>query len=76
MVTINQLVDMVCEIAGKRLNKRHIQGPTGVRGRNSDNRLIHKKLGWLPSKPLRAGLEETYGWIEQQIRRRVDSVAA
>ncbi len=76
MVTINQLVDMVCEIAGKRLNKRHIQGPTGVRGRNSDNRMIHKKLGWLPSKPLRAGLEETYGWIEQQIRRRVDSVAA
>ena len=75
LVTVNQLVDIVSDIAGKRLIKRHVPGPTGVRGRNSDNRLIEEKLGWAPSKPLRAGLEETYVWIEQQTRR-VQDVAA
>jgi GDP-D-mannose 3', 5'-epimerase len=69
MVTINQLVDMVCDIAGKRLTKRHIPGPTGVRGRNSDNDLIKERLGWAPSAKLRAGLEATYAWIERQLRR-------
>ena len=69
MVTINQLVDVVCDIAGKRLRKRHVPGPTGVRGRNSDNTLIGGKLGWKPSQPLRSGLEATYSWIESQIRR-------
>jgi GDP-D-mannose 3', 5'-epimerase len=69
MVTVNQLVDMVADIAGKSLGKRHVPGPTGVRGRNSDNRLIREKLGWKPSHPLRRGLEKTYSWIEQQIRR-------
>ena len=64
MVTINGLVDIVCEIAGKTLEKRHIPGPMGVRGRNSDNRLIAEKLHWRPSHPLRAGLEKTYQWIE------------
>jgi nucleoside-diphosphate-sugar epimerase len=67
-VTINQLVDMVCDIAGKRLHKNHIPGPQGVRGRNSDNRLIAEKIGWAPSQPLIAGLEKTYAWIEQQVR--------
>ena len=66
MVSINQLVDMVAAIAGKRLSKRHISGPTGVRGRSSDNRFIEQSLGWRPSMPLRAGLEKTYGWIESQ----------
>src|SRR3954471_18338673 len=75
LVTVNQLVDIVSDIAGKRLIKRHVLGPTGVRGRNSDNRLIKEKLGWALSKPLRAGLEETYVWIEQQTRR-VQDVAA
>jgi nucleoside-diphosphate-sugar epimerase len=75
MVTINQLVDMVCDIAGKRLHKQHISGPTGVRGRNSDNRLIEAKLGWKPSAPLRAGLEATYAWIEQQVRRNYGRAA-
>ena len=70
MVTINQLTDIVCEIAGKRLEKRHIPGPTGVRGRNSDNRLIEEKLGWSPSQALRVGLEKTYAWIEQQVRAK------
>jgi len=67
MVTINQLVDIVSDIAGKRLNKKHIAGPTGVRGRNSDNRLIEQRLGWKPSATLRAGLEKTYSWIERQV---------
>jgi GDP-D-mannose 3',5'-epimerase len=69
MVSINQLVDLVSEIAGKTIHKHHIDGPLGVRGRNSDNRLIEQKLGWKPSAALRQGLESTYGWIERQIRR-------
>jgi len=67
MVTINQLADMIMAIAGKRLEKRHIKGPLGVRGRNSDNRLIEEKLGWKPSQPLSAGLAVTYEWIERQV---------
>lgn len=67
MVTINGLVDIVCDIAGKKLEKIHIPGPTGVRGRNSDNRLIGQKLGWRPSQPLRRGLELTYSWVETQV---------
>jgi nucleoside-diphosphate-sugar epimerase len=69
MVTINQLVDLVSDIAGKRLIKKHIPGPLGVRGRNSDNRLIGQKLGWKPSATLRSGLEKTYEWIERQVYR-------
>lgn len=67
MVTINQLVDIVADIAGKKLHKRHIPGPLGVRGRNSDNRLIGQKLDWKPSATLRSGLEKTYEWIERQV---------
>jgi nucleoside-diphosphate-sugar epimerase len=66
MVTVNQLADMVADIAGKTLRKNHIPGPLGVRGRNSDNRLIRERLDWAPSLPLRAGLEPTYAWIERQ----------
>jgi nucleoside-diphosphate-sugar epimerase len=66
MVTINQLVDIVSDIAGKSVKKKHIPGPLGVRGRNSDNRLIREKLGWAPSESLRKGLEITYQWIEQR----------
>lgn len=69
MVTINQLVDVVADIAGKSIGKNHIPGPVGVRGRNSDNRLIQEKLGWAPSLTLRAGLETTYSWINQQVLR-------
>lgn len=68
MVTINQLAEMVMDVAGKRLKIKHIPGPLGVRGRNSDNRLIREKLGWAPSKPLRDGLEKTYAWIASQVR--------
>lgn len=66
MVTINQLAEMALEIGGKKLKLRHIPGPLGVRGRNSDNRLIREKLGWSPSQPLRQGLEKTYQWIAVQ----------
>jgi nucleoside-diphosphate-sugar epimerase len=69
MVTINGLVDMVAAIAGKKIHKKHISGPTGVRGRNSDNQLIRKELHWAPSESLKAGLKKTYVWIEQQLRR-------
>jgi nucleoside-diphosphate-sugar epimerase len=67
MVSINQTAHMIMEIAGKRLTIRHIPGPTGVRGRNSDNKLIQERLGWAPSTPLRDGLEKTYRWIAQQV---------
>ena len=68
MVTINQLADLIITISGKKLSKKHIPGPLGVRGRNSDNRLIFEKLGWRPSRPLRDGLEKTYTWIEKQVK--------
>lgn len=70
-VTINQLVDMAEEIAGIKL-KRHydLSAPKGVNGRNSDNTLIQKYLGWEPSTPLRAGLEKTYRWIHDQYLAR------
>ncbi|WP_428485843.1 NAD-dependent epimerase/dehydratase family protein [Rhodopila sp.] len=69
MVTIDGLVDLVADIAGKRISKNHISGPTGVRGRNSDNRVIAAKLNWAPSQSLRLGLEKTYAWIETQVCR-------
>jgi GDP-D-mannose 3',5'-epimerase len=67
MVTINQLAAMAMEIAGKKLSVRHVPGPLGVRGRNSDNRLIAQRLGWKPSRPLREGMERTYAWISAQV---------
>lgn len=67
MVTINQLVALVSDIAGKSIDVNHIDGPTGVRGRNSDNALIEARLGWKPSLSLRSGLEKTYEWIERQV---------
>jgi GDP-D-mannose 3', 5'-epimerase len=75
-VSINQLVDIVADIAGKHIEKNHSPGPTGVRGRNSDNRLIFEKLGWAPSQTLRAGLERTYVWIEMQVRRNTEHGSA
>ncbi len=69
MVTINKLAEMVADIAGKRIRKRHIPGPLGVRGRNSDNRLIRASIGWAPERPLRQGLERTYSWVERQLYR-------
>jgi nucleoside-diphosphate-sugar epimerase len=66
MVTINQLVRYVTDISGKEVYVKHIDGPTGVRGRNSDNKLINEKLGWKPTQPLYDGLIKTYEWINKQ----------
>ena len=66
MVTIDELVDITCAIAGKTLRKKHVPGPTGVRGRNSDNTLIAKRLGWRPSAKLKDGVSKTYAWIAEQ----------
>jgi nucleoside-diphosphate-sugar epimerase len=71
MVTINQLVDIVEEIAGVKLQRNYrLDAPKGVRGRNSDNTLVKAKLGWAPSIPLRTGMEETYRWIYDQAKAR------
>jgi GDP-D-mannose 3', 5'-epimerase len=67
MVSINHLAEMAMDIAGKKQSIKHIPGPLGVRGRNSDNRLIKEKLGWAPNIPLQAGMEITYKWIEEQV---------
>ena len=69
MVSINRLAEMIMGIAGKKLSIKHIQGPLGVRGRNSDNRLLEEKLGWKPSAPLMTGLEKTYRWIETMVTK-------
>jgi nucleoside-diphosphate-sugar epimerase len=69
MVTINRLVDLAVTIKGQPVHKKHIPGPTGVRGRNSDNALIRAKLGWEPKHSLKEGLEKTYRWIEEQIAK-------
>lgn len=69
MVSINELAEMAMGIAGKRLSIRHVEGPLGVRGRNSDNRLLSEKLGWQPTQPLLAGMATTYAWIEEQVAR-------
>jgi GDP-D-mannose 3',5'-epimerase len=63
MATINGLATTLMDIARKKLGLKHIPGPLGVRGRNSDNRLIEKQLGWRPTAPLRRGLEQLYPWI-------------
>lgn len=67
MVTINQMAGMIMKIGGKSLTIRHVPGPTGVRGRNSDNRLLRQELGWAPSARLYDGLASTYAWIARQI---------
>jgi nucleoside-diphosphate-sugar epimerase len=75
MVTIDQLVDLIASVAGKKIVKAYRSGPVGVRGRNSDNRLIRKMLGWSPTVPLRTGLEQTYRFVESEIRKRPGSYA-
>ena len=68
MVTINDLVNYIIDISGKIINIKHVDGPTGVRGRNSDNTLIKEKLKWHPSQPLYNGLIKTYEWINKKIK--------
>jgi GDP-D-mannose 3', 5'-epimerase len=69
LVTVNQLVDLIEDIAGVRLKRRYdLSAPAGVRGRNSDNSLIRSILGWEPSTALRDGLAGTYRWVSEQVR--------
>ena len=73
MVTINDLVDIAAKVAGKKVEKVHIEGPLGVRGRNSDNELIREKLGWDYSITLEEGIRKTYEWIRWQISKKIYS---
>jgi len=76
MVTINQLADMVAEIAGIRIAKKHVAGPMGVRGRNSDNTLLRQVLKWEPEISLEQGLARTYQWIEEQVQAQLHAAPA
>ncbi|MCA9906398.1 MAG: NAD-dependent epimerase/dehydratase family protein [Anaerolineae bacterium] len=71
MVTINELADMVADIAGIEISKRHIPGPQGVRGRNSDNTRLREVLGWEPQVSLEDGMRRTYEWIEDEVRAKM-----
>ena len=70
MVTINQLVDTAAKVSGKNVEKMHVDGPLGVRGRNSNNDLIREKLGWDYSQTLEEGIAKTYQWIQDQITKK------
>ena len=72
LVTINQLADMVAAIAGIRIVKKHVPGPQGVRGRNSDNTRLRQVLGWEPEMTLEEGLTRTYAWIEGQVSTKLE----
>ena len=74
MVTINQLVDIAAKIAGKKITKDHIEGPLGVRGRNSNNDLIREKLGWDYEMTLEEGMKKTYEWVRWQVSKQIYSV--
>ncbi len=75
MISIDGLAHLVMRVAGKRLSLRHVPGPTGVRGRRSDNRLIQARLGWAPSETLEAGIRKTYRWIESQVRKPAPAIS-
>jgi len=70
MISINNLVRMIIGISGKDLKIKNIEGPEGVRGRNSDNKLYKEKIGWEVSQPLKVGIKKTYQWIEEQVKSR------
>jgi GDP-D-mannose 3',5'-epimerase len=73
MVNIDELADMVAQVAGISITKKHVPGPQGVRGRNSDNTRLRAVLKWEPQVSLEEGLSRTYKWVEEQVRRRVTS---
>jgi len=75
LVTINQLADLVADAAGVKIEKRHVPGPQGVRGRNSDNTRLREVLGWEPAISLEDGLARTYAWIEQQVIESAEPAA-
>jgi len=68
MVTINELVETAARVAGKEVQKIHIDGPLGVRGRNSNNDVVRRELGWDYSQTLEEGIRKTYKWIQTQIK--------
>lgn len=72
MVTINELADIVANAAGVSITKKHIDGPQGVRGRNSDNDRLREVLGWEPEISLEDGLARTYAWIEEQVKAKLE----
>jgi GDP-D-mannose 3',5'-epimerase len=76
MISINQLVDLIANIAGISVNTKHVDGPQGVRGRNSDNTRLKEVLGWGPTVSLEDGLAVTYRWIEQQVAQAHDLMAS
>jgi GDP-D-mannose 3', 5'-epimerase len=76
MVTINELADLVANAAGIKIRRKHIDGPQGVRGRNSDNTRLREVLKWEPEISLEEGLARTYRWIEQQVRQSRGAYAA
>jgi len=69
MISINNLAEMVIGISGKKVTIKNIPGPLGVRGRNSDNKLIKEKLNWAPSVPLKTGIGKTFTWINEQVKK-------
>ena len=76
MVSINELADMIADIAGYPISKKHIDGPQGVRGRNSDNTKLREVLGWEPAISLEDGLRRTYAWIEKEVEKELGSEQA
>jgi len=73
MISIQDLAKMIINISGKNLTIKNIEGPLGVRGRNSDNRLYREKIGWEPTQLLRVGIEKTYKWIEKQVKLKAEN---
>jgi nucleoside-diphosphate-sugar epimerase len=71
MISINDLADLIANIAGIKISKKHVPGPQGVRGRNSDNTLLRQVLKWEPVISLEEGLAITYKWIEQQVQNKL-----
>lgn len=74
MVTINQLAEITAKVAGKSITLKHIPGPLGVRGRNSDNKLFKERLGWVPTQKLEVGIAHTYRWILEQLKTEKKSI--
>ena len=68
MITVNELADLIADVADVPIVKRHVEGPQGVRGRNSDNTRLREVIGWEPEISLEEGLARTYAWVEEQVR--------
>ena len=74
MVTINELVRITAKVAQKSIGRNHIDGPLGVRGRNSNNDLVREKLGWDYEQSLEEGIRKTYEWIEEQVNENRETL--